>query len=80
MYRCRQYSYLACKYAYFSVSQFEFDLIDLAITSLLANQPVAYESECARDRCQSAAVTPSYNLIFIVPVTKPLVDFIAVDR
>ena len=40
------------------VSRFEFARIDLAVTSLLANQPVASESEHAHDQCQRAAVTP----------------------
>ena len=34
------------------VSRFEFERIDLAIASLLANQPVASDSERARDQCQ----------------------------
>ena len=41
-----------------AVSRFEFERIELAITLQLANQPVALESETARDQCQSAAVTP----------------------
>ena len=45
-------------------SRFEFERIDLAITSLLSNQPVALESERARDQCQSAAVTRRSNLVF----------------
>ena len=47
------------------VSRFEFERIDLAITSLLANQPVASESERARDQCQSAPVTPPVNPSFL---------------
>ena len=39
------------------VSRFKFDQIDLAMTSLLANEPSATESECARDQSQNAAVT-----------------------
>ena len=37
------------------MSWFEFERIDLAITSILANQLVASESERARDHCQSDA-------------------------
>ena len=47
-----------------SVSRFEFTWIDLAVTSLLANQPIASESKRARDRCQRTAVTPQVNLSF----------------
>ena len=47
------------------VSWLEFERIDLAIISLLANQPVASESE--RDQCQSAGVTPPVNLSFSFP-------------
>ena len=36
------------------VSRFEFERIDLAITSLLANQPVASESERASDQCKNS--------------------------
>ena len=45
------------------VSRFEFERIDLAlaITSLLANQPVASESERTRDQCQSANNKTSCN-------------------
>ena len=46
------------------VSRFEFERIDLAITSPLANWPVASESKSARDQCHSAAVTPPVNLGF----------------
>ena len=35
------------------MSRFELERIDLAITSLTANEPVASEPECARDQCQS---------------------------
>ena len=51
----------------FQVSRIEFEQIDLAITSLLANHPVASESEHARDQCQSSAVTPPVNLSFSSP-------------
>ena len=51
------------------LSRFEFDRIDLAITSLWANQPVASESERARDQCQRAAVTPAGQSQFFVPVS-----------
>ena len=47
------------------VSLSEFTRIDLAITSLLANQPSASESEGARDVCHRAAVTPPVNQIFL---------------
>ena len=39
----------------------EFDRIDPAITSPLANQPVASESERARDQRQRAALTPQVS-------------------
>ena len=48
-----------------SVSRFEFERIDLAITSLMANQPVASEQEHTRDQCKSAAVNPPANLSFL---------------
>ena len=48
----------------FPVSRFRFTWIDLAVTSLLANQPVASESGHARDRCLRAVVTPQVNLSF----------------
>ena len=65
----------------FPVSRFEFERIDRAITSLLANQPVALESECARDQCQSAVVTLPVNLSFsfLSWVLRNRIDFIAVD-
>ena len=44
---------------------FEFERIDLAITLVLANQPVTSESECARDQCQSAALTLPVNPSFL---------------
>ena len=46
------------------VSRFEVERVDLAITALLDNQPVASELERARDKCQSAVVTSSVNLSF----------------
>ena len=55
----------------FPVSRFEFEQIDLAITSVLANQPVASESERARDQYQSAAVTPPVNLSFCSCLASP---------
>ena len=48
--------------------------IELAITSLLANQPVASESERGHDQCQSAAVTHGCR------VSRHLIHFIAIDR
>ena len=44
---------------------FEFERIDLAITLVLANQPVTSESACAPDQCQSAALTPPVNQSFL---------------
>ena len=44
------------------VSRFESTWIDLALTSLMADQPVASESERARDQWQCAAVTSQVNL------------------
>ena len=49
------------------VSRFEFEQIDLAIASLLANQLVVSDSECTRDQCQSTAVTLPVNLSFSFP-------------
>ena len=48
------------------MSWYEFERINLSMTSLLANQPVASDPECARDLCRSAAVTMSVivNLSF----------------
>ena len=58
---CSKYpSYLA----ELPVLRFEFERIDLASNSLPTNQPVASESERARDQCQSTAVTPPVNLSF----------------
>ena len=61
------------------VSRVEFTRIDLAVTSLLANQPIA--SERTRDQCQRAAVTPSVNpsFSFVSHVTRHLIKFIAID-
>ena len=58
-----------------------FERSDLAITSLLANQPVASESECARDHCQSAAVTLQVNLSFsfLSHVSRQSIDFLTID-
>ena len=63
------------------VSRFEIERIDLAITSLLANQPVASESERARDQCQSAAVTPAVNasFSFLPRVSRHIIYFIAIE-
>ena len=63
------------------VSWFEFEQIVLAITSLLANQSIALESERARDQCQSAAVTPPVNPSFPIlsRVSRHLIDFIVID-
>ena len=46
------------------VSRVEFERINLAVTSLEVNQPVALESKCTRDQYQSAAMTPPVNLSF----------------
>ena len=56
------------------VSRFEFTWIDLALNSLLANQPVA--SEFLR-----AAVTPQFNVSFslVSRVSKHLIEFIAIE-
>ena len=63
------------------VSRFEFEQIGLAITSLLANQPAASESQRARDQCQIAAVTHPVNLSFSFPsrVFSNLIDVIPID-
>ena len=44
------------------LSWFEFTWIDHAVTSPPANQPVAPESERARDQWQCAAVTPQFKV------------------
>ena len=54
------------------MSRFQFERIDLAIASLLANQPVASESEHAHDQCQSAAATLRVNLSFFRSCLKKL--------
>ena len=77
----------------FLVSRFGFEQIDLAITSQLANQPVASESESERagDQCQSAVVTRPVNLsrsllsrvsrhLIETPSSKYFVSVIAVFR
>ena len=63
------------------VSRFEFERIDLAITPLLANQPVASEPERVREQCQIAAVIPPVNLCFsfLSRFSRHLIDFIAID-
>ena len=48
------------------VSQFEFDRIDLAIISLLVNQPVVSEPERARDLFQSATITAVQSEFFVL--------------
>ena len=62
------------------VSRFEFTWIDLALASLLANQPVASESERARDHWQCAAMTPQVNLSFsfVSRVSKHAIELIAI--
>ena len=59
------------------MSRFEFERINLAMTSPLANhnQPGASESEPARDQCQTAAVTSLVNLTFplLSPVSRHLI-------
>ena len=47
-------------------SRFEFTCIDIAVTSLLANQPLASESERPRDQCLRAGQSA-----FFVRVTHP---------
>ena len=61
--------------------RFEFTWIDLAATSLLANQPVASESGRARDQCLPAAMTPQVNLSFsfVSRVPRHVIYLIAVD-
>ena len=51
------------------------------MTSLLANQPVASQSERALDQCLHAAVTPQVNLSFSFEsrVSKHLIEFIAIE-
>ena len=55
----------------------------MSLTSLLANQPVASESEGARDQCQHAAVTVTLpvnlSVSFLSRVSRHLIDFITVD-
>ena len=51
------------------MSRFEFERIDLAMTSLLDNQPVALESEPANDQCQNASVTTWINLTVSIVVS-----------
>ena len=63
------------------MSRFEFEQIDLAVTSPLANQPVASESERSRDQCQSVAVTGrggQADFSFLSRVSRHLIDFIAI--
>ena len=57
------------------LSRFELILIDLALTSLLANEPVASESGRARHQCLCAAVTLQVNLSFslLFSVSKHLI-------
>ncbi len=62
------------------VTRFEFTWIDLALTSLLANQPVASDSECARDQLQCAAVTAQVNLSFSFTFRVYRHEFIVIDR
>ena len=64
------------------LSRFEFERIDLAITSLLANQPAASKSERARDQRQSSAVTPLVNLScsFLPRVSRHLIYFITTGQ
>ena len=63
------------------VSRFEFTWIDLALTSPLADQPVASESERSRDQWQCAAVTLHVNLSFsfVSRVSKHLIEFITIE-
>ena len=63
------------------MSRFEFTWIDLALTSPLANQPVASDSERALDQWQCAAVTPQVNVSFsfVSHVSKHLAEFTAIE-
>ena len=63
------------------VTRSQFARIDLVVTSVLANRPVASESERARDQCESAVVTPPVNLSlsFLSRISRHIIDFIAVD-
>ena len=57
------------------------NLVIMSVTSLLANQPVALESECACEQCQSAAVTSPVNprFSFLPRVSRrQLIDFFAI--
>ena len=48
------------------MSRFASEWIALSITSLLANHPVVSELACARNQCQSAAMTSPVNLSFFL--------------
>ena len=63
------------------VSRVELARIDLAVTSLLANQPVASESERIRDQSQRADMTVQVNLSFsfLSHVSRHLIELIAID-
>ena len=63
------------------VSRFTFTWIDHALTSLLANQPVASEAGRARYHCLRAAVTMLVDLrfSFVSGVPRYLIYVIAVD-
>ena len=67
----------------FELDQIDLEQIDLAITSPLANQPVASYSECAfmHYQCRSAAMTPQVNLNFVFQsrVSRYLIDFFATE-
>ena len=63
------------------MSRFEFEQIDLGITSPLANQPVALKSERASDQRQSAAVTRRSTWVFHSYLSSTdLIDFIPIDN
>ena len=52
------------RYRCHSLSLQRIDLVITTVTSLLANHPVASESERIRDQCQSPAVIQPVNLSF----------------
>ena len=57
------------------------ELANTSVSSLLTNQPVASESERARDPSQRAAVTSQINLSFwfVYRVPRHLIEFIPLD-
>ena len=63
------------------MSRFEFGRIDLAISSLMSNQPVAVELKPTREQCQRVAVTPPVNLTVSIlsRVCIHLIHFIVIE-